>query len=152
MTNIVAENRQARRRFAIEQTLEVGMHLRGSEVKSLRKGQGNISDAHAFIRGEELFLANMYIAPHQETPDAFQHIAKRERKLLAHHQEIRKWYTKTSIRGYAIVPLQIYMNERGRMKCLLGLGKGKTHQDQRDTIKERHWKRDQSRILRERNR
>ncbi|MCH9779939.1 MAG: SsrA-binding protein SmpB [Alphaproteobacteria bacterium] len=148
----IAENRQARRNYLIEDTLETGMVLFGSEVKSMRAGQANIVDAHAYIRDNELWLSNLYVAPYNKAPNAYQHEPKRLRKLLARGAEIRKLATRTKVRGYTLVPLKLYFDSRGRAKCLLGVGKGKTHQDQRMTVKDREWGRDQRRILRDRNR
>jgi len=149
-TRAAAENRKARFNYFIEDTVEAGIMLLGTEVKSLREGRADITDAHAFERDGEMFLVNCYI-PEYKGGNRFNHEPKRDRKLLLHRREIDKLGNAVNRAGYTIVPLKIYFNERGYAKVLLGLARGKKQHDKRATIKDRDWKRDQARIMRARN-
>ncbi len=152
-TGVVSENRRARYDYSIETTLEAGLVLSGSEVKSLRHGQANLNDSFAgLLRGgdeAELALYNAYI-PEYAKATIYQHEAKRPRKLLMHKREARKWLGAVSREGRTIVPLKLYFNEKGVAKVLLGLAVGKKQHDKRETEKARDWQRDKARIMRDR--
>ncbi len=144
----VAENRRARFDFFIEETFEAGIALTGTEVKSLRFGEGSIAESFAEVRDEEVFLVNANI-PEFSHGNRFNHEPKRPRKLLLHAREIEKLYGAVARRGMTLVPLSIYFNSRGRAKVELALAKGKKAPDKRATEKERDWKREQGRLLRQ---
>ena len=146
---IVAENRRAHFDYAIETTYEAGIALTGTEVKSLRFGEGSIAESYAEVRGEEVWLVNSNV-PEFSHGNRFNHEAKRPRKLLLHEREINKLHGAVAREGMTLVPLMIYFNSRGRAKVELALAKGKKAHDKRDSIKERDWKREQGRILRDR--
>ena len=146
---IVAENRRARFDYAIETTYEAGIALTGTEVKSLRFGEGSIAESYAEVRGEEVWLVNSNV-PEFSHGNRFNHEAKRPRNLLLHEREINQLHGAVAREGMTLVPLMIYFNSRGRAKVELALAKGKKAHDKRDSIKERDWKREQGRILRDR--
>jgi SsrA-binding protein len=143
----VAQNRKARFNFAIEDTIEAGIMLTGSEVKSLRLGRCTLVEAFAQPEGRELYLVNAHI-PAYEGASHFQHDEKRKRKLLLHKQEIERLAGAVARKGMTVVPLSLYFNDRGVAKVQLGLARGKTHGDRRDDIQKREWEREQSRIMR----
>ncbi len=142
----VCTNKKARRDYQIEETVEAGLVLRGSEVKSLREGRANLTDAYASVRDGEVWLSGLHISPYTHTrleeqdPD-------RERKLLLHADEIRRLAGKIQQRGYTLVPLRVYFR-RAYAKVELGLGKGKRHYDKREDIKKADAKREMERALR----
>ncbi len=142
-TKAVATNRKAFHLYHIEDRLEVGMVLSGTEVKSLRAGKANMSDAYAMIEEGELWLYNLHISPYEagnrENRDPI-----RKRKLLAHKREIQKLFAKAAQKGYTLVPLRIYFSE-GRAKLELGVGVGKKLFDRREAIKERDLRREEER-------
>lgn len=143
----VAQNRKARHDYAIEDSLEAGIMLTGSEVKSLRLGRCTLTEAFAQAESGEIFLINAHI-PAYEGASNFQHAETRKRKLLLHKKEIDRLMAAIGRKGMTLVPLRLYFNERGRAKVELGLAKGKTHIDRRDDIKKREWQREQSRLMR----
>jgi SsrA-binding protein len=143
----VAENRKARHNFAIEDTIEAGIMLTGSEVKSLRLGRCTLVEAFAQPEGREIYLVNAHI-PAYEGASHFQHEERRKRKLLLHRKEIERLAGEVGRKGMTLVPLSLYFNDRGVAKVQLGLAKGKTHGDRRDDIKKREWQREQSRLMR----
>lgn len=145
---IIATNRKARGAYTVEDTLEAGLALLGSEVKSLRAGNVQIADAYAYPRGRELFLESLRIAPYGAAV-AFPHDPVRPRKLLLHRAELDRWTARVRERGYSIVPLVLYF-KGGRAKVQLGLVRGKTHEDRREDIKERDTRREMDRALRRR--
>ncbi|GAB3456980.1 SsrA-binding protein SmpB [Insolitispirillum peregrinum] len=147
----VAENRRARHDYFIQDTIEVGIVLFGTEVKSLRLGRANIQDAYAGRKGDltELWLYNVYI-PEYSPAKHFTHETRRPRKLLLHKREIVRLLNAVNRDGMTIVPLSIYFNDQGRAKLSLGLAKGKNAVDKRETIKERDWNRQKQRVLRDR--
>lgn len=145
----VAENRRARFEYFIETVYEAGIALTGTEVKSLRFGEGTIAEAYADVREGEVWLINANI-PEFSHGNRFNHDPKRARKLLLHEREINKLHGAVAREGMTLVPLSIFFNGRGRAKVELALAKGKKTHDKRETIKERDWKRDQQRILRDR--
>ena len=143
----VAQNRKARHDYAIEDTLEAGIMLMGSEVKSLRMGRCTLVEAFAQPEHGELFLLNAHI-PAYEGASHFQHDEKRKRKLLLHRKELDRLMAAIGRKGMTVVPLSLYFNDRGKAKVQLGLAKGKTHIDRRDDIKKREWQREQARVMR----
>jgi len=146
----VAENRKARYNYLIEDTLEVGLALEGSEVKSLREGKANIAESYASVEEGELWLINSYIAPFSQAKSAaFGHDERRRRKLLARAREIEELAGAVGRKGMTLVPLKLYFNERGIAKLLLGLAKGKKAPDKRETEKQRDWQRQKQRLLKE---
>mgnify|MGYP001051424763 CR=1 FL=1 len=145
---IVAENRRARFDYHIEDTYEAGIALTGTEVKSLRSGEGSIAESYAEIRGGEAFLVNANV-PEFSHGNRFNHEPKRPRKLLLHAREVEKLLGAVERKGMTLVPLSVYFNSRGRAKVELALAKGKQTHDKRATIKERDWKRDKARLMRD---
>jgi len=145
----VAENRRARYEYFIEQTYEAGLALTGTEVKSLRFGEGSIAEAYAEVKENGVWLVNANI-PEFSHGNRYNHEPKRPRKLLLHEREINKLHGAVAREGMTLVPLSIYFNGRGRAKVELALAKGKKTHDKRDSIKERDWKREQGRIMRDR--
>ena len=144
----VAENRRARYDYHIEDKFEAGIMLTGTEVKSLRFGEGSIAESYAEIRNGEAWLVNSNI-PEFSHGNRFNHEPKRPRKLLLHEREIARLHGAVERKGMTLVPLSVYFNSRGRAKVELALARGKNTADKRQTIKERDWKRDQARIMRE---
>ena len=134
-------NKKAKFDYFIEEEIECGIELKGSEVKSIREGSCNIKDSYARIKTGEVFVINMFIKKYQNTGEAFALNETRERRLLLHKKEIKKLKEKTSKEGYTLIPLKIYFNEKGKVKLLLGLCKGKKNYDKRESIKERDIKR-----------
>jgi len=145
----VAENRRARYEYFIDDTVEAGIALTGTEVKSLRFGQGSIVESYAEVQDGQVWLVNANI-PEFSHGNRFNHEPKRPRKLLLHEREINKLYGAVARDGMTLVPLSIYFNGRGRAKVELALAKGKKAHDKRETIKERDWKREAARLLRDR--
>lgn len=144
----VAQNRRARHDYQIEETLEAGLLLKGSEVKSLRAGKASINEAYATEKDGEFYLVNAHIAEYPAA-NIFNHEPKRARKLLLHKREMEKLIGQTRREGYTLVPLRIYFNHRGIAKLLLGLAKGKRKVDKREDVKQRDWQRQKARLLRE---
>ena len=146
---VVAQNRRARHDYFIEDTLEAGIILLGSEVKSLREGKASIGEAFATEQGGELFLINAYI-PEYSGANRFNHEPKRPRKLLVHRREMGKLLGAVGREGMTLVPLDIHFTPRGIAKVLIGVAKGKRKGDKRETVKERDWQRDKARLMRSR--
>ena len=144
---IIAENRKARHDYFIQDQIEAGLVLTGTEVKSLRQGRANLKDSYARIKKGEIFVYQMHISPypwaHYDNHDPLQ-----TRKLLLHRYEIKKLYSKVNEMGYSLIPLKLYF-KNGKVKILLGLAKGKRQYDKRQTIKKRDEKRDLDRARRE---
>jgi SsrA-binding protein len=149
MKNTVAQNRRARFDYLITTTLEGGLALQGSEVKTLRLGQASINESFADERGGEIYLFNMMI-PEYKGANRFNHEPKRARKVLLHRRQINKLIGATQREGMTLVPLKIYFNAKGLAKVELGLAQGKKNIDKRQAIKDRDWQRDKARILRNR--
>lgn len=146
---IVAENRRARFDFAIDEVFEAGIALQGTEVKSLRFGEGTIAESYAEVKGHEVWLVNSNI-PEFSHGNRHNHEPKRPRKLLLSVREINKMHAAVARQGMTLVPLSIYFNSRGRAKVELAIAKGKKAHDKRESIKERDWKRDKQRLMKER--
>ena len=144
---VIAENRRARYDYAIEDDLECGIQLLGSEVKSLRTGQSNIAESYATVENGELWLVNSYIAPY-DPAKTWGHEERRRRKLLVSAKELSKLWQASSRQGMTLVPLVLYFNHRGIAKLKIGIAKGKKTQDKRATEQKRDWQRQQARLLR----
>ncbi|MDO8840135.1 MAG: SsrA-binding protein SmpB [Parvibaculum sp.] len=146
---IIADNRKARFNYSISETFEAGIELKGSEVKSLRAGQGSLNEAYAqATKGGEIVLVNAYIPVYLQA-NQFNHETRRPRKLLLHKREIEKLTNAMQRQGMTVVPLKMYFNERNMVKVEIGLAQGKKLADKRETLKERSWERDKARLLRE---
>jgi len=146
----IAENRRARFDYEIEDTLEAGLQLVGTEVKSLRLGKANIAEAYVGTENNEAFIVNANI-PIYEPAAQFNHLPTRQRKLLLKRREIDRLIGETQRKGRTVVPLKLYFNKDGRIKLLIGIAAGKKAHDKRQTQKDRDWSRDKARILREHN-
>jgi SsrA-binding protein len=147
--NVVAENRKARYNYAIEETIEAGIALTGTEVKSIRTGKATIAESYADARNGEVWLVNANI-PEYLQANRFNHEPRRVRKLLLHRKQINKLIGSVERQGMTLIPLKLYFNERGRAKVQLGLAKGKKLHDKRETEKQRDWNREKGRLLRAR--
>lgn len=145
---VVAENRKARHNYSIEDTVEAGIMLTGSEVKSLRQGMANIAESYASPERNEMWLINSSIQDYVQARH-FSHEERRPRKLLLKRREIDKLKEARDRQGMTIVPLKLYFNDRGIAKLLLGLAKGKNVADKRETDKKRDWQREKARVMRE---
>ena len=143
-----AQNRKARHDYFIEETLEAGIVLVGTEVKSLRAGGASIAEAYAGPQGGEIYLFNAHI-PEYKAAKHFGHEPTRPRKLLLKRREVGRLAAAVQRAGVTMVPLSLYFNERGIAKVQLGLAKGKRKTDKRDTEKQRDWQRDKARLMRE---
>lgn len=146
---VAAQNRKARHDYFITETYEAGLALMGSEVKSLRDGRASIVEAFAIERGGDLYLCNAHISEYKNA-GRFGHEPKRERKLLLRRREIAYLTGAAQRQGMTLVPLSIYFNDRGIAKLQLALAEGKHNYDKRESIKQRDWQRQKSRIMRER--
>jgi len=146
---LAAQNRRARHDYFIDEALEAGLVLTGTEVKSLRAGRATLNEAFASEDKGELWLWNAHI-PEYGPANRFNHLPKRPRKLLLHKKQVNKLLGQVNRDGYTLVPLAIYFNDRGRAKVELGLGRGKRAFDKRETIKQRDWDREKRRLLRNR--
>jgi len=144
-----AQNRRARHDYLIEDTLEAGVVLAGTEVKVLRQGQASINEAYAGESGGELYLINANI-PEYWASSHFNHEPRRPRKLLLHRKEMHRVLGAIRREGVTLVPLSIYFNERGRAKVELGLARGKRKADKRQAERDRDWQRSRARLLRDR--
>jgi SsrA-binding protein len=146
-TKLIADNRKARFSYAIDDTLEAGIMLVGSEVKSLRGGKSTIGESYAQAKDGELFLVNAYI-PEYTQASRFNHEPRRVRKLLVHKREAAKLAAAIQREGMTLIPLKMYFNAKGIAKVELGIAKGKKLHDKRQTEKQRDWQRDKARLLR----
>ncbi len=145
---MIADNRKARYAYAIDGTLEAGIVLTGSEVKSLRGGKTTIAESYAHAKDGEIFLVNAYIPEYNEA-SRFNHEPKRTRKLLLHKREVAKLAAAAQREGMTLIPLKMYFNAKGRAKLELGIAKGKKLHDKRETEKQRDWQRDKARLMRQ---
>jgi SsrA-binding protein len=144
---IVADNRKARHLYFIESTLEAGLSLAGSEVKSLRTGKANIGESYAMAKNGEIFLVNAYI-PEYLMANRFNHEPRRTRKLLVRRNEARRLAAAVQREGMTLVPLRLYFTPRGIAKVELGVARGKKLHDKRQSEKARDWARDKARLMR----
>ena len=145
---LVAENRRSRREYAVEDTLEAGIMLVGSEVKSLRQGKANIAESYASVEDGGLYLINCDI-PIYNAANRFNHEPKRKRKLLVSKRELSKLSQEVERAGRTIVPLKLYFNDRGLAKILLGVATGRKSHDKREVEAKRDWQRQKARIMKE---
>jgi SsrA-binding protein len=146
---IVAQNRRARFDYFIDETLEAGVILSGTEVKSLRAGRASINESYAGETQGELFLFNAYVPEYPLAGRHLQHEVRRPRKLLLRRKELGRMLGAIAREGVTIVPIAIYFNPRGFAKVQLGLARGKRKVDKRETEKKRDWQRDKARLMRE---
>jgi SsrA-binding protein len=137
---IISSNRKAYHNYSIEEKWEAGISLTGTEVKALREGKANLNDSFAKIKNSELYLVNAHISPYS-CGNIYNHEPKRDRKLLLHKFELNKMYGKVKERGYTLVPLSMYFNEKNKVKVEIGLARGKTTVDKRHDIKAKDEKR-----------
>ena len=144
----VSENRRARFDYAIEDDLECGIVLAGSEVKSLRQGQANIAESYASVENGELWLINSYIAPYAPAR-TWGHEERRRRKLLVSRKELARLWAATAKQGMTLVPLSMYFDANGRVKLKIGVARGKKLADKRETAARRDWDRQKARLLKE---
>lgn len=144
---VIAESRRARFDYAIEEDLECGVLLLGSEVKSLRVNGANIAESYAAVEKGELWMVNSYVAPYEQAR-TFGHEERRRRKLLVSKRELAKLWSETQRKGLTLVPLVLYFNHRGKVKLKIGVGKGKKAHDKRADQAKRDWGRQKQRLLR----
>ncbi|MFZ4122321.1 MAG: SsrA-binding protein SmpB [Caulobacterales bacterium] len=145
---LIADNRRARFDYFIEETLEAGIVLSGTEVKALRAGRATISESYASPEKGELYLINAYI-PEYNPASQFNHEPRRPRKLLVHKRQLNKLFGAVEREGRTLVPLKLYFNDRGRAKLEIALAKGKKIHDKRAASKDRDWKKEQGRLMRD---
>jgi SsrA-binding protein len=145
---VIAQNKRALFEYFIEERMEAGIVLAGSEVKSIREGQVALADSHAAAENGELFLYNCHIAEYEKA-NRFNHTTRRPRKLLLHKKELQKIFGKIKLKGYTLMALSMYFNKNNMIKVELGLSKGKKQHDKRQTMKENDWKREQDRLMRD---
>lgn len=144
---VISENRRARYDYAIDDDLECGVVLSGSEVKSLRENSANIAESYAAVQDGELWLVNSYIAPYERA--MFSHEERRPRKLLVSRKELARLWNDTQRKGMTLVPLVLYFNHKGRAKLKIGIAKGKKTVDKRATEAKRDWNRQKQRLLKD---
>lgn len=147
-SKLIAENRRARFDYFIEEEIEAGIMLMGSEVKSLRQGGANIGESYASVEEGELWLINGYIAPYLQAK-TWGHEERRKRKLLVSKRELARLWNATAREGMTIVPIRMYFNDRGIVKLKIGIAKGKKLADKRETSAKRDWDRQKARLLKE---
>jgi len=147
---VLAENRKARHEYFIEEAMEAGIELVGTEVKSIRAGKANLKDSYAEVRDGEVFLHNMHISPY-EKGNIFNRDPLRVRKLLLHKKEIAKLAGYISQKGFTLVPLSLYLKD-GRIKVQIAVARGKKDYDKRDSMLEKDAKREMDRLMKERSR
>jgi len=148
LTKLIAENRRARFDYFLDETLEAGLQLTGTEVKALREGRANIAESYVGVEGRELALINAHI-PEYGPANRFNHEPRRHRKLLLHRKEIDKMIGAAQREGRTLVPTRLYFNDRGLVKLEVALARGKKAHDKRAAESERDWKREQGRLMRE---
>ena len=144
---VIAENRRARFDYAIEDDIECGIILQGSEVKSLRVNSANIAESYATVDNGELWLVNSYIAPYEQA--MFGHEDRRRRKLLVSKRELARLWNDTQRKGMTLVPLVLYFNDKGVAKIKIGIAKGKKNVDKRASDAKRDWNRQKQRLLKQ---
>jgi SsrA-binding protein len=148
-TKTIAENRRARFDYFLEDHMEAGIALLGTEIKALRDGRANIAESYAAVEGREIVLVNADIPPYKQA-NRFNHEPRRHRKLLLHRKQIDKLIGAVQREGRTIIPVRLYLNERGMAKLEIALAKGKKIHDKREAVAERDWQRDKARLLRDR--
>jgi len=147
-TKLIAENRRARYDYFLEDFIEAGIQLLGTEIKSLRSGRANIAESYAAVEGREIVLINADIPPYQQAY-RFNHEPRRHRKLLLHRKQIDKLIGAVQREGRTIIPVKLYLNEAGKAKLEIALAKGKKIHDKRETEAARDWQRDKARLMRD---
>lgn len=145
---LIAENRRARFDYFLEDAIEAGIALTGSEVKSLRTGRANIAESYASVEGDEIMLINADIPPFAQA-NRFNHEPRRPRKLLLHRKQLDKFIGAVQREGRTIIPTRLYWNDKGLAKLEIALAKGKKNHDKREAAAERDWQRDKARLMRE---
>ncbi|MDI7774359.1 SsrA-binding protein SmpB [Asticcacaulis sp. EMRT-3] len=145
---VIADNRRARFDYFLENNIEAGLALRGTEVKSLRNGRANIAESYVSVEGDELCLINADIPPYGQA-NRFNHEPRRIRKLLLHRKEIHRFIIAIQREGMTIVPTKLYFNDKGLVKLEIALAKGKKIHDKREASAERDWQRDKGRLMRD---
>ena len=145
----IAENRRARFDYFLEDSVEAGIALTGTEIKSLREGRANIAESYAAVEGREIMLINADIPPYKQA-NRFNHEPRRPRKLLLHRKQIDKMIGAVQREGRTLIPVKLYFNDRGRAKLEIAVAKGKKVHDKREVSAERDWQRDKARLLKER--
>jgi SsrA-binding protein len=149
VNKVIADNRRARFDYFLENNIEAGLALTGSEVKSLRGGRANIAESYVSIEnGDELCLINADIPPYGQA-NRFNHEPRRPRKLLLHRKEISRFMVSVQREGMTIIPTKLYFNDKGRVKLEIALAKGKKNHDKREATAERDWQRDKARLMRD---
>jgi SsrA-binding protein len=148
MAKPIAENRRARYDYFLEDSIEAGLVLTGSEVKSLRNGRANIAESYAAVEDGQIILVNADIPPFSQA-NRFNHEPRRPRKLLLHRKQIEKLIGAVQRDGRTLIPLKLYFNEKGLAKLELALAKGKKNHDKREATAERDWARDKARLMRD---
>ncbi len=151
VSKLIANNKKARHEYFIEDVIEVGLVLKGTEVKSIRMGKANIKEAYAVIKQGEIFIQGMHISPY-EMGNRFNEDPMRVRKLLLHKKEINKLIGLTQQKGYTLTPLRLYLNEKGLVKLEIGIAKGKKLHDKRHDLAKKDANRDIQRALRDKQR
>ena len=146
---VVAVNRRARFEYHLDEDVEAGLQLTGTEVKSLRQGQANIAESYASVEDGGVFLINAHIPEYQQAGPFYQHAPRRPRRLLLHKREIARLAQAVDREGMTIVPVELYFNDRGIAKLRLCVAKGKKLHDRRETEKRRDWNRQKARIMRD---
>ncbi|MGR3622283.1 SsrA-binding protein SmpB [Pseudophaeobacter sp.] len=145
---VIAENRRARFDYAIDEDIECGIILEGSEVKALREGGTNIAESYAAVEDGELWLVNSYVPPYSQAK-MFKHEERRRRKLLASRKQLSDMWNATQRKGMTLVPIVMYFNHKGRAKIKIGIAKGKKAHDKRETEAKRDWSRQKARLLKD---
>ncbi|HEY1752409.1 MAG TPA: SsrA-binding protein SmpB [Caulobacteraceae bacterium] len=149
MPKLIAENRRARFDYFLDEKLEAGLMLTGTEVKALREGRANIAESYVGVEGRELALINAHI-PEYGPANRFNHEPRRQRKLLLHRKELDKLIGAAQREGRTLIPTRLYFNDRGMVKLEVALARGKKAHDKRAAESERDWKREQGRLMRDR--
>ena len=144
----IAENRRARFDYFLEDNMEAGIALLGTEIKALRDGRANIAESYAAVEGREIVLVNADIPPYKQA-NRFNHEPRRHRKLLLHRKQIDKLIGAVQREGRTIIPVRLYLNEKGMAKLEIALAKGKKIHDKREAVAERDWQRDKARLMRD---
>lgn len=144
----IAENRRARFDYFLEETIEAGIVLMGTEIKALRDGRANIAESYAAVEGREIMLVNADIPPFRQA-NRFNHEPRRPRKLLLSRKQIDKMIASVQRDGRTLIPLKLYFNDKGLAKLEVAMAKGKQAHDKRQATAERDWQRDKARLMRE---
>lgn len=147
-SKVIAENRRARFDYFLEDNVEAGIQLLGTEIKALRDGRANIAESYAAVEGREIVLINADIPPYKQA-NRFNHEPRRPRKLLLHRKQIDRLIGAVQRDGQTIIPLKLYLNEDGKAKLEIALAKGKKLHDKREASAERDWQRDKARLMRD---